>query len=47
MTFLLMETALFLQLDHDYDVVDADDDEDDSCNLQEASSIWPLGKHNK
>ena len=33
-----METALFLQLDHDYDVVDADDD-DDSCNLQEASSI--------
>ena len=41
-----METALFLQLDHDYDVVDADDD-DDSCNLQEASSIWPLGKHKK
>ena len=44
-----METALFLQLDHDYDVVDVDDhdydydvvdaDDDDSCNLQEASSI--------
>ena len=49
MTFLLMETSLFLQLDYDYDVVDDDDDadEDDSCNLQEASSIWPLGKHNK
>ena len=25
MTFLLIETALFLQLDHDYDVVDVDD----------------------
>ena len=37
-----METALFLQLDHDYDFVDVDADDDandDSCNLQEASSI--------
>ena len=30
MTFLLMETSLFLQLDYDYDVVDDDDDADDA-----------------
>ena len=40
MTFLLIETALFLQLDHDYDVVDADDDDSPvTCKRQVASDL--------
>ena len=38
---------LFLTSSTNTRVYNDDDDEDNSCNLQEASSIWPLGKHNK